>query len=213
MHAVPPPATHIPLITHIPPAHRGPSTHRGAPPSSALSTAARPLPVPSSPPPPSFFSLHTILVMLHPPTNRAVAGEVFGAFSSTEMPHELQTMHDRSEPRGGSAPSTQFIVDEHGKKWYPVAVPAAGGFTIDYTSQDPNLETPPDAEAPSNNPADYYVPRPRTTEALEANRLPQPTRSSNSWWSTSNDRARTVPSRIPAAPVSSMLRCSSHRAS
>ena len=116
---------------------------------------------------------------------------------------DSQTMYERGRPvtsagpdheRGGPAPSPRFVVDEDGRKWYPFAVPHAGGFTIDY-SLDPNPVAPIDTGAPSNNPADYYVPQPRTVALSEPSRLPRPNRGF--WWSGNDTRARTV----PAAPA------------
>ena len=119
---------------------------------------------------------------------------------------DSQTMYEGGRPatsagsgpdnqeRGDPAPSPHFVVDEDGRKWYPFAVPHAGGFTIDY-SLDPNPVAPIDTGAPSNNPADYYVPQPRTVALSEPSRLPRPNRGS--WWSGNDTRARTV----PAAPA------------
>ena len=90
-------------------------------------------------------------------------------------------MYERGQPidhheEGGPAPapgSPHFIIDEEGRKWYPFTVPHAAGFTIDY-SLDPNPTAPAvDPAAPSNNPADYYVPQPRTQMELSVpSRLP-----------------------------------------
>ena len=90
-------------------------------------------------------------------------------------------MYERGQPidhheEGGPAPapgSPHFIIDEEGRKWYPFTVPHVAGFTIDY-SLDPNPTAPAvDPAAPSNNPADYYVPQPRTQMELSVpSRLP-----------------------------------------
>ena len=100
-----------------------------------------------------------------------------------EQPIASALVDNHEEEGPAPAPgSPHFIVDEEGRKWYPFTVPHAAGIAIDY-SLDPNPTAPAvDPAAPSNNPADYYVPQPRPPMELSApSRLTPVSKSGPTW--------------------------------